>query len=56
MVDMATIQEKEGERAALEQAALAEFLASQGMSVQADAAEAAKNGTLQELVDEKFGE
>ena len=31
MVDMATIQEKESERKALEQAALAEFLASQGV-------------------------
>ena len=31
MVDMDTIQEKEGERKALEQAALAEFLASQGI-------------------------
>jgi hypothetical protein len=31
MVDMETVQEKESERKALEQAALAEFLASQGM-------------------------
>jgi len=31
MVDMAAVQEKESERKALEQAALAEFLASQGM-------------------------
>jgi phage shock protein A len=31
MVDMATVQEKESERKALEQAALAEFLASQGV-------------------------
>ena len=31
MVDMNAVQEKEGERKALEQAALAEFLASQGM-------------------------
>jgi phage shock protein A len=31
MVDMASVQEKESERKALEQAALAEFLASQGM-------------------------
>jgi hypothetical protein len=31
MVDMDAIQEKEGERKALEQAALAEFLASQGV-------------------------
>lgn len=31
MVDMETVQEKEGERKALEQAALAEFLASQGI-------------------------
>jgi hypothetical protein len=31
MVDMEAIQEKEGERKALEQVALAEFLASQGI-------------------------
>jgi hypothetical protein len=31
MVDMAAVQEKESERKALEQAALAEFLASQGI-------------------------
>jgi len=31
MVDMDTVQEKENERKALEQAALAEFLASQGV-------------------------
>jgi hypothetical protein len=31
MVDMAKVQEKENERRALEQAALAEFLASQGI-------------------------
>src|SRR5687768_6047891 len=35
MVDMATVQEKEGERKALEQAALAEFLASQGIQTPA---------------------
>lgn len=36
MVDMDTVREKEGERAALDQAALAEFLASQGMSAQVE--------------------
>ena len=40
MVDMETIQEKESERKALEQAALAEFLASQGIQA-APATEAA---------------
>ena len=43
MVDMEAIQEKESERKALEQAALAEFLASQG--VQATAAPAANSQT-----------
>lgn len=46
MVDVHTIQEKEGERKALEQAALAEFLASQGIqatpTAQSTAAPAAK--------------
>ncbi len=38
MVNIDIVREKEGERAALEQAALAEFLAGQGMSVQAEEA------------------
>jgi hypothetical protein len=37
MVNMAEIQEKEGERKALEQNALAEFLASQGVQAPASA-------------------
>jgi phage shock protein A len=37
LVDMDKVQEKEGERKALEQAALAEFLASQGIQTQAAA-------------------
>jgi phage shock protein A len=41
MVDMAAIQEKESERKALEQAALAEFLASQGIAAPAPATKAA---------------
>jgi len=44
LVDMEKVQEKEGERKALEQAALAEFLASQGIQapVSADAPAASK--------------
>ena len=38
MVDMDTVQEKEGERKALEQAALAEFLASQGIQASSTSA------------------
>lgn len=41
MVNVDVLREKEGERQALEQAALAEFLANQGMSVQAPAADTA---------------
>src|SRR5688500_17515262 len=41
MVDMTTVQEKESERKALEQAALAEFLASQGIQATSTAAPAA---------------
>jgi phage shock protein A len=41
MVDMETVQEKENERKALEQVALAEFLASQGIQSAPPAAEAA---------------
>jgi hypothetical protein len=37
LVDMDKVQEKEGERKALEQAALAEFLASQGIQAAASA-------------------
>jgi phage shock protein A len=42
MVDMAKVQEKEGERKALEQQALAEFLAQQGMSAAPGAPPASK--------------
>ncbi len=38
LVDMEKVQEKEGERKALEQSALAEFLASQGIQAEAGAA------------------
>lgn len=52
MVDMEAIQEKEGERKALEQAALAEFLASQG--VQATPASGAKTtATVKEMGPEQ---
>ena len=47
LVDMETIQEKESERKALEQAALAEFLASQG--VQATPAVAADSPAIKEM-------
>jgi len=45
MVDVETIREKESERKALEQSALAEFLASQGIQAAAPTAEAAKTPT-----------
>jgi hypothetical protein len=40
MVDMDTVQEKENERKALEQVALAEFLASQGIQSTAEPGQA----------------
>jgi phage shock protein A len=51
MVDMSAVQEKENERKALEQAALAEFLASQG--VQATPASAAKTPGVKEMGPEQ---
>jgi phage shock protein A len=51
MVDMGAVQEKENERKALEQAALAEFLASQG--VQATPASAAKTPGVKEMGPEQ---
>ena len=47
MVNMAEIQEKEGERKALEQNALAEFLASQGVQATGTAAPATPAGEKQ---------
>jgi phage shock protein A len=51
MVDVGAIQEKEGERKALEQQALAEFLASQG--VQATPTSAAKAPSVKEMGPER---
>jgi phage shock protein A len=51
MVDMSAVQEKENERKALEQVALAEFLASQG--VQATPAPAAKTPGVKEMGPEQ---
>jgi phage shock protein A len=51
MVDVGAIQEKEGERKALEQQALAEFLASQG--VQATPTSAAKPPSVKEMGPER---
>jgi phage shock protein A len=50
MVDMAAVQEKESERKALEQAALAEFLASQGLQATPTAAPAP---TIKEMGPDK---
>ena len=51
MVDMSAVQEKENERKALEQQALAEFLASQG--VQATPASATKTPAVKEMGPEQ---
>jgi phage shock protein A len=51
MVDMAAVQEKESERKALEQAALAEFLASQG--IQATPASSAATPAVREMGPEQ---
>lgn len=51
MVDVNAIQEKEGERKALEQQALAEFLASQGL--QATPTSAAKTPSVKEMGPER---
>jgi hypothetical protein len=52
MVDMAAVQEKENERKALEQVALAEFLASQGIQA-TPAAEQPSPAAVKEIGPER---